>query len=246
VGLDLWPGGRVATLTRAAAVIALVVLPSLAGAAGKADDDGPVRFSLPTEADQAVWSTPGFRFGIGFGYGRLVGLAGAPDGNTIGPIIRLGLRLDERWSLLASFQYLYAFGGNGVRGLRYLGTLEPTLHITRRLSLALGLGFGGIVGGSNNLTVQDPPSSGFSYTFPDAQHPMHDCSGVGVIGLLRSEYLLVIGPRASTGPLLQAELQWTGCIDESSRTYADTAETIVRRQWWPHFGISAAWVFLWR
>jgi hypothetical protein len=257
-----------ATLTRraiaaviavAAATIMLAVVPAPAsatpatfrpvassGRSQDAQDDGPVRFSLPTEGDQVAWSRPGFRFGLGFGYGRLVGLAGAPDGNMVGPTIRLGLRLDQRWSLLASFQYLYAFGANGVHGLRYVGTLEPTWHVTRRLSLALGLGFGGIVGGSNGPSPGVPPSEGISYTFPDALHPMSSCSGVGVAGLLRGEYLFVVGPRASMGPMLQAELQWTGCVHESSETYPDTAEPIVQRQWWPHFGISTAWIFLWR
>jgi len=236
----------VAALTWPAGAAATPAAPAVSAQRKTSDDDGPVRFSLPTEGDQVAWTRPGFRFGLGFGYGRMVGLAGAPDGNTLGPTIRLGLRLDERWSLLASFQYLYAFGEHGVQGLRYVGTLEPTWHVTRRLSLALGLGFGGIVGGSDNPSPGTPPVDGISYTFPDAGHPMSSCSGVGVAGLIRVEYLFVVGPRASTGPTLQAELQWTGCVDESSRTDPDTAEAIVSRQWWPHFGVSTAWIFLWR
>jgi hypothetical protein len=81
-----------------------------------ADDDGPPRLSLPTESDRAVWKKPGFRFGLGLVYGRLFGINGPPNAQLIGPTIRLGIRLDERWSLMGSFQYLYATGTGGMRG----------------------------------------------------------------------------------------------------------------------------------
>jgi hypothetical protein len=228
-----------------AATLATLLAPALAAAA---DGDGPVRLSLPTESDKAVWLRPGFRFGLGLGYSRMQGLHGPPSGNLIGPSIRLGVRLDERWSLLASFQYLFAFGGAGLTGVRYAGTIEPTWHVTPRLSLAVGVGFGGIVEGRTNRPNPDPQPGGLdaSYTFPSAESPLPGCSGVGVTGLARGEYLMVIGPRASTGPMAQLDMQWTGCISDTGRQDQDTAQSIVRRQWWPHLSFSLAWMVLWR
>ena len=69
------------------------------------DEDGVPRLSLPTEADRVAWRRPGFRLGLGFAYGELAGLGGAPSGRLIGAKLRAGLRLDEGWSLAASFEY---------------------------------------------------------------------------------------------------------------------------------------------
>ena len=93
---------------------------------GAADDDGEPRLSLPTQADRAAWQTSGFRLGLGLIYGRLVGLRGAPSGRLLGPIVRVGLRLDDSWSILASFQYAAASQPGGLSGLRFAGTLDPT------------------------------------------------------------------------------------------------------------------------
>ena len=221
---------------------ALVVVLASATAAPATEDEGPPRFSLPTESDRAAWLRPGFRFALGAGYGRLFGLGGAPSGNLFGPTIRLGLRLDERWSLLASFQYLFGFG------VRFGGTLEPTWHVTRRLSLAVGLGFGSLVGSGNGR--EDPSPQRYevetSYTFPDASTPFRGCSGAGLTGLVRGEYLFVLGPRSSTGAALEIFGQWTGCVDDTGDVEADSATPIVRRQWWPHLGLSLSWMVAWR
>jgi hypothetical protein len=213
-----------------------------------ADDDGPPRMSLPTESDRAVWKKPGFRFGLGVIYGRFFGINGPPNVQLIGPTIRLGIRLDERWSLMGSFQYLYETGASGLRGLRYAGSIEPTWHATEHLNLGVGIGFGGLVetGSSRRNPPPDPTTLETSYTFPDARTPLPACDGVGVAGLLRAEWLYVLGPRSSTGLALEADGQWTGCVDDTGRTEPDTAQPIVRRQWWPHFGGSLAWVILWR
>ena len=56
-------------------------------------------------ADRDAWLRGGFRLGLGIVYGRLVGLEGAPSGRLLGATLRLGLRLDADWSVLASFQY---------------------------------------------------------------------------------------------------------------------------------------------
>jgi hypothetical protein len=213
------------------------------------DEDAPPRLSLPTESDRALWEKPGFSFGLGLAYGRLVGIHGAPSGQLIGPTIRGGVRLDEAWSLMGSLSYLYALGsGTVMQGLRFAGTLEPTWHATHHLSFAIGLGFGGIVEPSTSRPNPDPQPSTLdtSYTFPDARTPLPSCNGVGVAGLLRAEWTVVMGPRSATGLLLQMDGQWTGCVDDTGRVEPDTATPIVRRQWWPQLGGSLTWEILWR
>jgi hypothetical protein len=210
------------------------------------DEDAPPRFSLPTESDRALWRKPGLRFGLSAVYGRIYGLSGAPDGQLVGPAIHAGVRLDEDWSLLASLQYLYATGGGTtIKGLRFAGTLEPTWHATEHLSLAAGVGFGGIVE-TSNVRPEPLKDGANSYTFPDASTPLASCSGVGVAGLLRAEWLMVIGPRAATGFALQVDGQWTACVEDTGKPEPDTAATIVRRQWWPHLGGALSWGILWR
>ena len=219
-----------------------------AGSAAKPDDDGEPRLSLPTQADRDAWKTSGFRLGLGLVYGRLIGLRGAPSGRLIGPTVRIGLRLDERWSILASFQYAAASQPGGLSGLRFAGTLDPTWHVTPHISLAVGLGFGGIVEGRTGRMDADPLPSTLdtSYTFPDARHPVASCSGVGVAGLARAEWAYVLGPRAQTSVALEGVGQWTGCVDDTNRVEPDTGTAIVRRQFWPHTGVTLAWGIAWR
>jgi hypothetical protein len=210
------------------------------------DEDAPPRLSLPTESDRSLWRKPGFRMGLGLVYGRFYGIDGPPNANLIGPTIRMGVRLDQDWSLMSSLQYLYASGG--MRGLRFAGTLEPTWHATQHLSLALGLGFGGILETGSTRPDPDPKSSTLSssYTFPNASMPIPNCNGVGVAGLARAEWMVVMGPRSATGFAFEMDGQWTGCVDDSGRLEPDTATPIVRRQWWPHLGGSLLWGILWR
>jgi len=224
-----------------------VVVPAAAPAKSP-DDDGEPRLSLPTEADREAWLRSGFRLGIGFSYGRMVGLRGAPSGRLLGPTIRIGLRLDADWSVLASFQYAQAKQSGGLSGLRFAGTIDPTWHVTRSLSLALGFGFGGIVEGSTGRMDAAPlgDSLDTSYTFPDASHPIASCSGVGAAGLARVEYNYVLGPRAQTIVALEMIGQWTGCVDDTKRVEPDTGKSIVRRQWWPHTGGTLTWSIAWR
>jgi hypothetical protein len=210
------------------------------------DQDGPPRLSLPTESDRAVWKKPGFRFGLGLVYGRLFGINGPPSAQLIGPTIRIGIRLDEGWSLMGSFQYLYATGTAGMRGLRYAGTIEPTWHATEHLNLGVGIGFGGLVGPAANWPIPPPSPLDASYTYPNARTPLPACDGVGVTGLLRAEWMMVLGPRSSTGLALETDGQWTACVNDTGTLEPDTATPIVRRQWWGHFGTSLAWVILWR
>jgi len=212
------------------------------------DDDGEPRLSLPTQADRDAWQTSGFRFGLGLVYGQLIGLRGAPSGRLIGPTIRIGVRLDERWSLVASFQYAVASQQGGLSGLRFAGTLDPTWHVTRSLSIAVGFGFGGIVEGRTGRKDADPLPSTIdtSYTFPNARTPVASCSGVGAAGLARIEWSYVLGPRSQTGIAVEGVGQWTGCVDDTNRIEPDTGVAIVRRQWWPHTGFTLAWGITWR
>ncbi len=221
---------------------------SPAAARPASDDEGEPRLSLPTQADRDAWKNSGFRLGLGLVYGRLVGLRGAPSGRLIGPTVRIGLRLDERWSILASFQYAAASQRGGLSGLRFAGTLDPTWHVTPSISLAVGFGFGGIVEGRTGRMDADPLPSTLdtSYTFPDSRHPVASCSGVGVAGLARAEWAYVLGPRAQTSVALEVVGQWTGCVDDTNRIEPDTGTAIVRRQFWPHTGATLAWGIAWR
>lgn len=212
------------------------------------DEDGEPRLSLPTQADRTAWQNSGFRLGLGIVYGRLVGLRGAPSGRLIGPTVRVGLRLDPSWSVLASFQYAAASQSGGLSGLRFAGTIDPTWHVTPSLSVAIGVGFGGIVEGRTGRMDAAPLPSTIdtSYTFPDSRHPIASCSGVGAAGLARVEWAYVLGPRTQTSVALEIVGQWTGCVDDTNRVEPDTGVAIVRRQWWPHTGATLAWGVAWR
>jgi hypothetical protein len=222
--------------------------PTAAPSAPNDDDDGPPRFSLPTESERAMWKRPGFRFGLGLVYGRLTGINGAPNKKLIGPTIRLGLRLDEDWSIMASLQYLYATGAADATGLRFAGTIEPTWHVTDHLSLAAGIGFAGLVEASSWRPDPGPlpDTLDTSYTYPSSRPPMSKCNGLGVGGLLRAEWMMVLGPRSSTGFAFEVDGQWTECVDDTGRLEPDNAKPIVRRQGWSHLGGSLAWGILWR
>jgi hypothetical protein len=213
------------------------------------EEEGPPKLSLATEADRVAWRRPGFRLGVGFSYGELHGLRGAPSGRLLGPTLRLGIRLDESWSLLASFQYAQASRDKGLSGLRFAGTLDPTWHVTPSLSLAFGLGFGGIVEGRRARDMDASPAADTletSYTFPDASSPIASCSGVGVAALARAEYALVLGPRTELTVAAEFVGQWTGCVDDSGNVEPDTGQAIERRQWWPHIGGTLNAGFAWR
>jgi hypothetical protein len=162
--------------------------------------------------------------------------------------VRVGLRLDPSWSILASFQYAAASQSGGLSGLRFAGTIDPTWHITPSISVAVGMGFGGIVEGRTGRMDADPLPSTIdtSYTFPDARTPVASCSGVGVAGLARVEWAFVLGPRAQTSVSLEVVGQWTGCVDDTNRIEPDTGTAIVRRQWWPHTGATLGWGIAWR
>jgi hypothetical protein len=210
------------------------------------DDDAPPKLSLPTESDRVAWTQSGFRLGLGLEYGRLVGLRGAPSGRLLGPVLHAGVRLDQDWSLLATFVYASASARGGLAGLRFAGTLDPTWHVTRKLSLALGFGFGGIVEGNSGRPDMAPQATDVSITLPSATPAVPSCNGVGAAGLARASYTWVMGPRAATGVELEVIGQYTSCVGRTSRVEPDTAQPITRTQYWPHAGVTLAWGFQWR
>ena len=213
------------------------------------EEEGPPKLSLPTEADRQAWQRPGFRLALGFTYGELRGLRGAPSGRLMGPKLRVGLRLDADWSLLGSFEYTSAYRDGGeLNGLRFAGTLDPTWHITRSLSLAFGFGFGGIVEAqavrSDPMPLGDEIES--SYTFPDASTPLASCSGVGAAALVRGEWSYVLGPRSRFDVAAEIVGQWTGCVSDTNNLEPDSGTAIVRRQYWPHAGATLTLGITWR
>ncbi|MEO8554405.1 MAG: hypothetical protein ABI678_30730 [Kofleriaceae bacterium] len=229
-------------------LIVLLLATTAAHAAPKADDDdGAPKLSLPTEEDRIAWQRPGFRLALGVVYGYLDGMGGAPSGRLLGAQLHTGLRLDADWSIVTSFEYASVSGSNGgLSGLRFAGTLDPTWHVTPSLSLAVGVGFGGIVEGRTQRIDPIPPSPNTSYTFPDSSPPLASCSGVGVAGLVRAEYAWVIGPRSQTAVSVELDGQSTGCVERSGTVEADTAQAIERRQFWQHAGATVAWSIAWR
>ena len=217
----------------------------------EADEVLPFKLSLPTEEDAAAWRQAGFRLQLGVGYGMLRGIDGTPGDKNIPLLMRVGVRLDEDWSLFGSFQFAIAVArkSGDLSGLRFAGTIDPTWHVTDHLDIAAGFGFGGLVEGTSGRAepnAEQRASLVANYTFPSARTPMVACSGVGVAGLLRASYLWVLGPLSATGFALQTDGQWTACVENIGRVEPDTAQSIVRRQWWSNAGGSLTWVISWR
>jgi hypothetical protein len=243
-----------ARATRQCALIAAVMLgaeyrvtasPSSSASEGSADGDGPVRLSLPTEADRAAWLRSGFRLGLGLSYGMLHGQGAVPDFTTWGVTVRPGIRLDPQWSIYLSFQY----EALAREGARFASAIEPTWHITRYLAAGVGLGYAGIAGYSrfDRMPLQPTVDAlGQSYTFPDAKRPLPICTGVGLTALARLELGYVLGPRTRTHVAMEALEQWTGCEDASTTIDSFSGKQLVRRQWWAHTGASLSWGIEWR
>jgi len=239
---------RLGSHARAADLVAMLrkvaLLVALAGAGVAHADEA--KKSLKLESDSSAWQDDGFRLTLGVDYGRFYGLEGAPSGHLVGPLLRVGLRLDADWSIFASFKYVRAKQSGGLSGLRFAGTIDPTWNVTPHLSLAMGFGFGGIVEGSGARMDPPQPPPDTQYTYPSPHTPLSSCSGVGAAALARATYQWVIGTKASTGFSLEAIGQWTGCVADTGTVEPDTGLAIVRRQWWPHVGGTLSWEITWR
>jgi len=239
------------TMGAGSAAAAPSPLPAAPTASPAADPDekdvvGKMRLSLPTEADRDAWLRDGFRLGLGFHMGEMFGVGGPPGARVTGVTLQVGLRLDADWSVFATFQY--GVMTRGISGLRFSGTIDPTWHVTRHLSLALGLGFGGISGGSTGRAdiAPLPGTLTSSYTFPTADPPLPSCTGEGVAALARATWAIVLGARSSFTASVESFGQWTGCTDETGLVEPDTGQAIVRRQFWPHVGVTGTLGFVWR
>lgn len=224
---------------------AQAVMPAPASAT--VDEGLPFQLSLPTMADRDAWRTPGFRLHLGYGYGQLIGLDGTPDAVTHIILARAGARLDADWSLFMSLAY--AIASEGISGLRFTGTIDPTWHVGDHFHVAAGAGLAGFVEANEGREEQDAALRGelvASYSYTGREPLISSCSGVGVAAILRAGATLVIGPLASTELAIQLDGQWVGCELATGRVEPDTAEAIVRRQWWPHLAAHLAWTVAWR
>lgn len=199
--------------------------------------------SLPTEEDDAQWLQPGFRMSLGYLRGHAHGLAAAPGLGTDAVEARFGARLDARWSLLANLQYALT---RGKRGARFLGGIEPTVHLWRGLSLGVGVGVAVVV--LPRYRELDPSTATLvaTRTVDPAEDILGACSGDGVHAHLRLEYQFVLGERFATGPSARAGWLWVGCEEDLERTDPDSAKGVRLRQFWTHVDWSLGWVLAWR
>lgn len=216
-------------------------------AADAADEALPFKLSLPTATDRESWREAGLRLQLGYGYGQLAGLGGAPGGASHTVLVRVGGRLDEQWSLLGSFQYAGVSGG--LSGLRFAGTLDPSWNVTDALELAIGFGFGGLVEGrtgrADAVSAEDKAIVS-PKTYASAWPPLPRCNGVGAAGVVRASWSVPLGALSSLTVAVQGDGQWTGCELPVGRVEPDTARPVVLRQWWPHVGGHAALLVGWR
>jgi hypothetical protein len=63
---------------------------------------------------------------------------------------------------------------------------------------------------------------------------------------VRGTWSYVPGPRAATNVELEVFGQYTACVDPTGTVEPDTAQAIVREQYWPHAGATLAWGITWR
>lgn len=237
----LWSGAvaeESASETRIAAERALV------------EDDYVLRLSLPTEEDREAWAQPGFRVAIGIGQGSMTGAGSSPSFAPLSFSLRPSVRLDEWWSLGATFAYGVA-ASTLVQGLRWSATAGPTLHPWRGLAISFGMGLGGLdiwrhieVGDMPRVPGFEGGESVSRTLDPDELLPR--CSGTAWSGVARIEYLFVVGPLFATGPFAQADLQWTRCEAQIGGISIDTGHPVMGRQWWRHHGGVLGWWLAWR
>ncbi len=244
---------RPAALLRAGLLLA-ALLPAAARAQDDAvatatvaadDEDPEVRTSLRIETDEEAWASSGFRVGLGYAFEGIDGGGDVPGGAMHAALVRLGVRLDEDWSLMGTLRYGVLPGTPPM--LRFSGTLEPTLHLTDALTVSLGMGLGGIVHPDTGARTPEPDDPLIaSLTLPTDSPLLGACSGTGVIVVARAEYTFLVGELFATGPAVHADLQWTGCVETLTRVDPDSGEPIELRQFWRHVSAGLAWVFWWR
>lgn len=209
--------------------------------------------SLPLKTDEVTWTDSGFRLQLNIVDGELIGLDGAPDGETIGVEVVAGARLDLDWSLLGSLRYTPVSSNSPVSsnlsGLRFSALIEPTYHLWRGLTLGVGLGTAGILERDSSRPDPDPEQASTlvaSYTYPNSVQPLAQCNGFGSLAAARLGYWYDLSNITSIGVSVRFDYQHILCEHSTNRVEPDSAEPIVRRQWWSHFAWSLTGGFSWR
>lgn len=223
-----------------AAPPAELALPPVITATTTREDEA---LSLELEPPEETWRETGFRLGLGYAADAVFGGGGTPGGLHHSAVLRLGVRLDPGWSLLGTLRYGARFGLNG--GMRYSGTVEPTLHVFDATTISVGAGIGGLVIPATGALTPSPELVA-SLTLPGTKPLLGACSGAGVTGLVRLEHLFLTSQSFAHGPALQADVQWTPCTQRLGRTDPDTGESIELRQLWWSYGVSLGWLAWWR
>ncbi len=209
------------------------------------EDDGyEIRLSLPSEDDRAAWLQPGLRVELAVEYGVLLPNGPAPRIGGFTAHVRPRLRIDELWSIAATFGYTVARGD--FQGVRWSAVVEPIFHPIPSLGVSLALGYGGlsVTRSSGSFPAGSSTETG-SRTLGDDER-LYGCSGGGWVSQARVEYLAVVGPLFSTGPYLVADSQWTGCEQSFGKTDRETGEQAMGRQWWLSLGGAIGWWLSWR
>jgi hypothetical protein len=199
-----------------------------------------VRLSLPTQADVDAWANPGLRVQLGYGYAVVQGAGPAWSFRSQTAILRPSFRLDRRWALGVSLLY-----GTGPNGVRWSVTAEPTFFVWRQLSIAAGLGIGGLFISRPDVSTGTLSTENVSRTLSDADH-LSSCTGSALTSALRAEYLFVVGPLFASGPFAQLEAQWTECQQSFGEVDQETGKSVVLTQWWRQQAATFGWWFAWR
>jgi hypothetical protein len=201
-----------------------------------------VRLSLPTESDREAWRAPGLRVQLGFGYGIVQGSGPAFSFRSRTVIFRPSVRLDRYWALGIGLLY-----GTGPNGLRWSVTAEPTFFPWRSLSVAVGVGFGGLLVSDSSASTGTLQGSTVTVSrdLTDGER-LQSCDGSALTSVVRAEYMFVTGRLFATGPFAQADAQWTHCQATFGQTDNETGRPIALTQWWQQQGATFGWWFAWR
>jgi len=201
-----------------------------------------VRLSLPTEEDFEAWQAEGLRLELGLGRASLRGSGPAWSFTSTSVVLRPSVRLDERWALGGAASY-----GGGPGGLRWSVNVEATFFIWQQLSVAAGIGYGG-------LSVSDVNRSSGLLRGPDELvsrnlepgEELQSCTGSALSSSFRAQYLFVVGPLFASGPFVEGGAQWTRCEATFGRVDPETGRDIVLTQWWRQRVATFGWTFAWR
>lgn len=188
------------------------------------------RTSDPLLSASEAWEQAGFRFQLRFGREELTPSGDAPFGGGLSLVAAPSVRLSRFWSVGANLRY--AVIGGEMSGLRWTTTADLGFHPFSGLSLAAGVGYGG-------LMVQ-----------PDFGR-WASCTGAGPALLGQLSWLFPVGELFATGPMAQVDVQWTRCAsaDDDYIPLAEPPYFVERAppsRSWRHRGLQYSWVLAWR